>query len=119
MFLQRHFLKSNPTELEDIEQNLALVLRSKRGAGHDFQAMGLPDMHFRTAEQAVETLKSVVPELIARHERRLEIINVDDDFDDDGRPYVTIACVQKTTGAPVDLVIDGSSIAVQFKLRST
>ena len=43
MFLQRHFVKGQFSELEDIERNLDFVLRSKRGASHDFNAMGLPD----------------------------------------------------------------------------
>jgi hypothetical protein len=119
MFLQRHFLNRTTTELEDIEQNLSLVFRSKSGASYDFQALGLPDIHFRTADAAVNTLKLVVPQLVARHEPRLEVVNVDDDFDDDGRPFVTVSCVQRSTGAPVDIVIDGRTAIVQFKLRTT
>ena len=119
MFLQRHFLKVKTTELEDIERNLAFVLRSKRGASHDFNAMGLPDMHFRTADEAVNTLKIAVPELIERHESRLEVINVDDDFDDNGRPFVTVQCRQRSTGAPIDIVVDGSTVMIQFKFRSS
>jgi len=119
MFLQRHFLNRTTTELEDIEQNLALVFRAKSGAGYDYQAMGLPDIHFRTADAAVNTLKALVPQLVARHEPRLDIVNVDDDFDDDGRPFVTVSCVQRSTGAPVDIVIDGRTAIVQFKLRTT
>jgi predicted component of type VI protein secretion system len=118
MFLQRHFLNRSTTELEDIEQNLSFVFHSKSGAGYDFQGLGLPDMHFRTAEVAVNTLKEVVPALVTRHEPRLEVVAVDDDFDDDGRPFVTVSCVQRSTGVPVDIVIDGSSSSVRFKLRA-
>lgn len=118
MFLQRHFLQRTTTELEDIEQNLSFVFRSKSGASYDFQKLGLPDIHFRTAEAAVNALKEAVPELVKRHETRLEVVRVDDDFDDDGRPFVTVSCVQKSTGAPVDIVIDGRTAIVQFKLRT-
>jgi predicted component of type VI protein secretion system len=118
MFLQRHFLNRTTTELEDIEQNLSFVFRSKSGAGHAFQQLGLPDIHFRTAEQAVTTLKEIVPQLIERHEPRLVVAEVDDDFDDDGRPFVTVSCVQRSTGTPVDIVIDGRTSIVQFKLRA-
>lgn len=118
MFLQRHFLNRSTTELEDIEQNLSLVFRSKSGAGYDFQQMGLPDIHFRTADEAVTTLREVLPALVARHEPRLEVIDVDDDYDDDGRPFVTVACVQRSTGAPVEIVVDGRTAVVTFKFRT-
>jgi hypothetical protein len=118
MFLQRHFLNRPTTELEDIEQNLSLVFRSKSGAGYDFQKLGLPDVHFRTADDAVNTLKEVVPALVVRHEPRLEVVDVADDFDDDGRPFVTVACVQRSTGVPVEIVVDGRTAIMQFKLRT-
>ena len=119
MFLQRHFVNVKISELDDIERNLDFVLRSKRGASHDFNAMGLPDIHFRTSEEAVNTLKVAVPDLIARLETRLEVVKVDDDFDENGRPFVTVNCVQRSTGAPFDIVIDGSTSIVQFKRRSS
>jgi predicted component of type VI protein secretion system len=118
MFLQRHFLNRTTTELEDIEQNLSLILRSKSGAGYEFQKLGLPDVHFRTAGDAVDTLREALPALITRHEPRLEVVAVEDDFDDDGRPFVTVACVQRSTGAPVEIVVDGRTAVLQFKFRT-
>ena len=119
MFLQRHFVKEEVSEIDDIEQNLAFALKSKRGASHDFNQMGLPDLFFRTAAEAVSTLKSAVPALIERHEPRLEFISVTDDYNDNGRPYITVKCRQRSTGYRVELVIDGSTSVVQFKLRET
>ena len=119
MFLQRHFMNDERSELDDIEQNLAFVLKTKRGASHDFNAMGMPDLHFSTTADAVNTLKIAVPELVERLEPRLEVVSVTDDYDDNGRPFITVKCRQRTTGNRVDLVIDGRTSVMQFNLRAT
>jgi predicted component of type VI protein secretion system len=118
MFLQRQFLKRSVTEMEDIQTNLTFVFQSKRGANHEYADLGLPDMNFRTAEAAVNALKEAVPALVTRHEPRLEIVGVDDDYDDDGRPFVTVACVQRSTGARFDIIVDGSSTVARFEIRT-
>lgn len=118
MFLQRQFLKRPVSELEDIQTNLTFVFQSKRGANHEFADLGLPDMNFRTAEAAVNALKEAVPALVARHEPRLEVVGVDDDYDDDGRPFVTVSCVQKSTGVRFDIIVDGSSTVARFEIRT-
>lgn len=118
MFLQRQFLKRPTSEIEDIQTNLTFVFQSKRGANHEYADLGLPDMTFRTADAAVNALKEAVPALIARHEPRLTVLAVDDDYDDDGRPFVTVSCVQTSTGARFDIVVDGSSSVARFELRS-
>lgn len=85
MFLYKHFVGGNKLgELDDVIRNLNNVLRSKRGTGYFLDHFGLSEVGFRTPEEMVTTLSAELRENIRLFEPRVELINIDEDYDDDG-----------------------------------
>ena len=85
MFLYKHFVGGKPlTELEDVIRNLGHVLRSKRGTGYFIRNFGLSEVGFRTPEEMVTTLSAELRENIRLYEPRVELISIDEDYDDEG-----------------------------------
>lgn len=85
MFLYKHFVGGNDlSELSDVIRNLNHVLRSKRETGYFLRNFGLSEVGFRTPEEMVTTLTAELRENIRLYEPRVEVIDVDEDYDDDG-----------------------------------
>lgn len=85
MFLYKHFVGGPPlTELQDVIQNLNHVLRTKRGTGYFLENFGLSEVGFRTPEEMVNALTSELRENIRLYEPRVQLVDIDEDYDDDG-----------------------------------
>ena len=85
MFLRKHFLgEKDVSELEDVIENLGNVLRTKRGAGYFLPNFGLSDTGYRTSEEMITGLTAEIRENVRLYEPRVELIDVDDEYDDDG-----------------------------------
>ena len=92
MFLYKHFVRGTELgEIEDIIRNLTHVLRTKRGTGYFLQNFGLSEVGFRTPEAMVTTLTAELRENIRLYEPRVEFVDVDEDYDDEGRRS-TLVC---------------------------
>ncbi|MFO0660575.1 MAG: GPW/gp25 family protein [Polyangiaceae bacterium] len=86
MFLYKHFEGgTNLSELEDVMRNLGYVLRTKRGTGYFLQNFGLSEVGFRTPEEMVTALTAEIRENVRLYEPRVELTNVDEEYDDDGK----------------------------------
>lgn len=99
MFLYKHFLQGSQLgELDDVIRNLSNVLHTKRSTGYFLPNFGLTEVGYRTPEQMVNALKAELRENIRLYEPRIELIEIDEDYDDDGRR---------------------STLAIRFRLRSS
>lgn len=86
MFLHKRFLGGTElTELEDVLQNLRWILSTRRGAGYFLDNFGMSDVGFRTPEEFVVALTDELRENIRLYEPRVELVDVDEDWDDEGR----------------------------------
>ncbi|HET9953270.1 MAG TPA: GPW/gp25 family protein [Polyangiaceae bacterium] len=112
MFLSKHFLGLPPNEEEDIRRNLDNVLSTKRGAGYFLSNFGLSDVAFRTPEEAVTALSRELEENIRLFEPRVELLKINEVYDDDGRRVRLVAVLRRRgTGATLRLLVnlaDGS-----------
>jgi phage baseplate assembly protein W len=91
MFLYKNFLGGRETsELADVLRNLSYVLGTKRGTGYFLENFGTSDIGFRTPEEMVVALTSEIRENVRLWEPRVEIIDIDEDWDDAGRRTVLV-----------------------------
>lgn len=107
MFLARHFLGAPVDEEEDIQRNLGFVLSTKRGCGYFLPSFGLSEMTFRTPEEAVTKLTEELKENIALFEPRVELIKVNEVYDEAGQQVRLVAVLKpRSSNAKLRLVID-------------
>jgi phage baseplate assembly protein W len=107
VFLSKHFLGIKPDEAEDIERNLGFVLSTKRGCGYFLPSFGLSEMTFRTPEEAVTKLTLELRENIELFEPRVELVKIDEVYDDDGRQVRLVAMLKpRSSSKLLRLVID-------------
>ncbi|HEU4412957.1 MAG TPA: GPW/gp25 family protein [Polyangiaceae bacterium] len=111
MFLHKHFGGGDGGgELDDVARNLAHVLGTRRGAGYFLKSFGLSDAGFRTPEESVTALTAELRETIRLYEPRVELVDIDEDYDDDGaRARLVVALRLRSHGERLRLVVDLSS----------
>lgn len=108
MFLHKYFVGGRPlTELEDIIQNLNHVLRSKRGTGYFLRNFGLSEVGFRTPEEMVTSLSAELRENIRLFEPRVQLVDIDEDYDDEGgRSHLIVALRLRSSKERLRIVVD-------------
>src|SRR5688500_9446297 len=108
MFLRKHFLDGGEHgELEDIMQNLRWIFSTRRGAGYFLDDFGVSDIGFRTPEEVIVALSSALRENIRRYEPRVELIDVDEDWDDAGkRSKLTVRLRLRERAEKLEIVVD-------------
>lgn len=108
MFLRKHFLGgASRGELGDVVDNLTNVLSSRRGVGHFLDNFGLSDAGFRTPEESFTAMTAELRETIRLYEPRVELIDVDEEYDDDGsRARLVVALRLRSHGERLRLVVD-------------
>jgi len=85
MFLYKHFVGGDRLgDMDDVIRNLNNVLRTKRETGYFLRNFGLSEVGFRTPEEMVTALTAELRENIRLYEPRVELIDIDEDYDDDG-----------------------------------
>lgn len=85
MFLYKHFVRGPALgQVEQVIANLRHVLGSKRGTGYFLRNFGLSEVGFRTPEEMVTTVNAELRENIRLYEPRVELLAIDEDYDDDG-----------------------------------
>lgn len=93
MFLHRKFLGDNrSSEVDDVVRNVRYILDSRRGSAWFRDDFGLRTEGFRTQEQFVTVLTAQIQETLRRYEPRLDIVDVDEEHDDDGRVRLVVRC---------------------------
>jgi predicted component of type VI protein secretion system len=109
MFLHKHFGdgEGGGGELDDVARNLAHVLGTRRGAGYFLKSFGLSDAGFRTPEESVTALTAELREAIRLYEPRVELVDIDEDYDDEGaRARLVVALRLRDRGERLRLVVD-------------
>lgn len=116
MFLYKHFEEGGElTELEDVIRNLGHVLHAKRGTGYFLQNFGLSEVGFRTPEEMVTTLTREIRENVKLYEPRVELIDVDEEYDDDGhRARLLVGLRMRDKKQRLQVVVDlkNSSLSI-------
>jgi phage baseplate assembly protein W len=86
MFLRKHFLGGGPlADVDDVIENLRNVLGTRRGTGYFLPTFGVSDFGYRTPEEMVVTLTAEIRENLRLYEPRVEVVDVDEDWDDAGK----------------------------------
>lgn len=108
MFLYKHFLGGGEvSEIDDVVRNLSNVLGTKRGTGYFLDNFGTSDIGFRTPEEMVVALTAEIRENVRLWEPRVEVIDVDEDWDDAGhRTKLVVRLRLRETSEPIHVVID-------------
>lgn len=115
MFIRRKFLgQTRAVEGADIRDNLRHLLTTKRGMGYFLPDFGVTDTGARSASEMVEHLSREVTENIVRFEPRVEVVEIEDDYLDDGSLRLTVKCRQRNNGKPHHIVLGprGSLIGI-------
>jgi phage baseplate assembly protein W len=116
MFLAKHFLGVKPDETEDIQRNLGFVLSAKRGCGYFVPSFGLSEMTFRTPEEAVTKLTEEIKQNISLFEPRVELVKVDEVYDDDGQQVRLVAVLRpRASDTVLRLVVDLQDKSFSFE----
>jgi len=105
-FLYRKFLGGTETELESVVRNLRYVLSARRGAASVLPDFGLSALAPRTPEGLYEWMDHEVRQCIIRYEPRVEIIALEEDYDDDGRPNLRLHLRLLSTQEDLRLMLD-------------
>ncbi len=108
MFLYKHFIAGSETsELDDVIRNLGFVLRTKRGCGYFIPQFGLSDVGYRTPEELVTSLRAEIAENVRLFEPRVQLLDVDEVYDDDGKRVRLVVNMKLREGSDrLRLVID-------------
>ncbi|WP_437594393.1 GPW/gp25 family protein [Sorangium sp. So ce1000] len=117
MFLYKHFVSGQGTsEGEDVVRNLRFVLGTKRGAGYFLPSFGLTDVGYRTHEEMVVTLMAEIEENIRLFEPRVEVLGIDEVYDDDGgRARLEVNLRLRGTEERLELVVDLATRTFDFR----
>lgn len=108
MFLRKHFLGGGPiSELDDIVENLQRIFGTQRGAGHFLSNFGVSDIGFRTAEEMIVAVTDEIRENVRLYEPRVELIEVDEDWDDVGKRTKLVVRVRpRDRDDKLEIVVD-------------
>jgi len=102
MFLKRKFPhaldRAVPDEMSDVVSNVRTLLNARRGAGSFIDTFGIDVAQFRAAGDAIVALQAQVRENLQLYEPRLELLEVEELYDDDGKPYLELNCRLKSSG---------------------
>jgi phage baseplate assembly protein W len=106
MFLRRKFLgERRYTELEDIRSNLQNVLTSKRGSSYFLPTFGLTETGYRTPEEMLTQMTREIEENIRLYEPRLQVIEIDEQYADNGSVRLEVVCALKRTSERIKIVM--------------
>ncbi|WP_437720386.1 GPW/gp25 family protein [Sorangium sp. So ce861] len=116
MFLYKHFVGGPDTrEIDDVIRNLGFVLGTKRGAGYFLRSFGLTDVGYRTQEEMIVTLSAEIAENIRLYEPRVELIGIDEAYDDDARARLEVKLRLRGSAERLRLVIDPAARTLDFQ----
>ena len=108
MFLYKHFVGGDETtEFDDICRNLSFLLKTKRGCGYFMKTYGLSDVGYRTPEEMVTNLSAELEENIRLYEPRVELLAVDEEYDDAGkRVHLVVNMRMRDSSQKLQIVVD-------------
>ena len=102
MFLRRKFPQNRTateaTEMADICRNLRVVFNARRGAGSFDEQFGLDVAAYGSRVDAAERMKVQIRQNVERFEPRLNVVSVEEEYDESGKPFLEIICELNATG---------------------
>ncbi|MEY4579534.1 MAG: hypothetical protein RL701_4237, partial [Pseudomonadota bacterium] len=81
------------------------VLRSKRGSSYFLETFGMTETGYRTPEEMIAGLTREIEENIRLYEPRLELIEIDETYDDNGVARLAVVCALKQTHERIKIVL--------------
>lgn len=106
MFLRRKFLGEAPvSESEAIEGDLVHLFATRRGTGCFLPNFGFTDTGYRTPTERVERLSAEIRENLRLFEPRLQVVEIDDRYQEDGNVQLHVHCRVLSTQDRVQLVV--------------
>jgi phage baseplate assembly protein W len=107
MFMYKHFVRGHAlSEVDDVIRNLNYVLTTKRGYGYFLETFGLTDATFRTTEEMVIGLSAEISENIRLYETRVELVDIDEVYDDAKRPRLVVSLRLRDQKEKLKLVVN-------------
>ncbi len=102
MFLRRKFPQSkqaqSQSEMADVLNNLNVLLNARRGAGSFDECFGLDTTAYRSHAEAAEILQRQVRENIEEYEPRLNVLSIEEEYNDEGKPFIEVLCELRSSG---------------------
>jgi hypothetical protein len=102
MFLERKFMSPGeraalpidlvrlPEPLQDLVRNLSRLLASERGVGHLLPDFGFSRSGHWSSEGVIAHFTRELRENLPRYEHRFELLEIEAELDDDGRPELLL-----------------------------
>jgi len=108
VFLRKHFLDGETLSvLDDVMQNLRWIFGTRRGSGYFLEDFGMSDAGFRTPAEKVVSLTEEIRQNIRLYEPRVEVIDVDEDWDDAGKQSkLTVRLRLRDNKEKLEVVVD-------------
>lgn len=105
-FLARKFLGVEETELESVLRNLRYILGARRGAASVLPDFGLSGLVPQTPEGLYEWMNREVRQVVHRYEPRVDIVTLEEDYDESGRPKLRLHLRLRSTQEDLRLLLD-------------
>jgi hypothetical protein len=121
MFLERKFmspgeraelltdaggLAAMPERLRDVIRNLVRLLASERGVGHLLPDFGFSRSGHWSAEGVIAHFSRELRENLPRYEHRFELVDIEAELDDGGRPELLVLGRVPGVSGVVTLTVD-------------
>jgi phage baseplate assembly protein W len=108
VFLRKHFLdRATLSPLEDIMENLRWIFSTRRGSGYFLEDFGVSDVGFRTPAEMVVATTSEIRHNIRMYEPRVEVIDIDEDWDDvTNQPKLIVRLRLRDQKEKLSIVVD-------------
>jgi phage baseplate assembly protein W len=108
MFLRKHFLGGPPhSVLDDVMENLRWIFSTRRGSGYFLDDFGVSDAGFRTPAEMVVSTTEEIRQNIRLYEPRVEVIDVDEDWDEAGKQSKLIVRLRlRDAKEKLEIVVD-------------
>jgi predicted component of type VI protein secretion system len=108
MFFRKHFLDGvELSVLEDVMQNLNWIFSTRRGSGYFLEDFGVSDVGFRTPSEMVVTMTDEIRQTIRLYEPRVEVIDVDEDWDEiTNQPKLILRLRLRKQSDKLEVVVD-------------
>lgn len=118
MFLYKHFLpKQAGSEMDDIVRNVGFILRSKDGCSSFLRGFGISETGQRTPEEMIVTLSREIRESLGMYEPRIEIVEIEEVYADDGRVSLQLHCRMRSTQQPIGISVRAGKNEIEVSPR--
>lgn len=115
MFLRRKFLKEAVrAESEAIREDVGHLFATRRGTGCFLPNFGFTDTGYRTPFEMVERLSAEIEENLRLFEPRLDLLEIDDRYLDDGSVQLHVRCRVRSSEEQVQLVVGAKGELLQI-----